>query len=414
MYTYKFRIYPDNIQARTLRNWAKICRFAYNWLIDRNNDFYNENRFLDKKNYWIKHNEFFGYCFSKILSRAKKVSETSFFSQVPSPTLYAIGENLDLAWRSFFKRRQEGVGKPKKHKYKTNVSLYFHNISGILNSKELNIQGRENFVVRLAKLGNIQGQAHRSVLGRLMSATVSSQGSKWFVSLTTDFEPLTQNTSTTKVVGIDRGVTDAAVCSDGKVLSNIYTKDINQRIIFLQKKLSRQKFKSKNYNKTQLKIADLSAHKQRIRKDVIDNFSYQVTSTYPTIKMEKLDIKKMTGRKKGEGRKQKSRLNNSILNNCWGLLSSKIEEKSKRFDGKVQYVNPAYTSQTCPNCKHCDSDNRKGKQFLCKECGFKEDADLVGAYNILMKEPISESKKRLKKNPRPEGDSLSHFERSEV
>ena len=105
MYSYKFRIYPNKNQERTLRRWAGICRFTYNWLIDQNNNFYDQNKELDKKEYWIKYREFFGAYFTKLLSRAKKTPELSFLSKVPANTLNAVGGNLDLAWKSFYKSR---------------------------------------------------------------------------------------------------------------------------------------------------------------------------------------------------------------------------------------------------------------------------------------------------------------------
>ena len=108
------------------------------------------------------------------------------------------------------------------------------------------------------------------------------------------------------------------------------------------------------------------------------------------IVLEDLQIKNMTKSAKGDrdepGRmvKQKSGLNRVILEQGWGLFKTFLEYKQSWSGGQVLFVDPKYTSQTCPVCHHRSKENRQTQaEFKCVLCGHKEHADVVGAKNIL-------------------------------
>jgi putative transposase len=111
---------------------------------------------------------------------------------------------------------------------------------------------------------------------------------------------------------------------------------------------------------------------------------------HATIIIEDLKIKNMSKSAKGDiehpGKnvKAKSGLNRSILDQGWGEFKRQIEYKQKWFGGRVIKVSARYTSQKCSRCFYIDSENRKSQEsFACVECGFKENADLNAAMNIL-------------------------------
>jgi transposase len=92
---------------------------------------------------------------------------------------------------------------------------------------------------------------------------------------------------------------------------------------------------------------------------------------------------KGTLEKNGKNVAQKSGLNSEILNQGWGTLFRFLEYKGQQRGVEVIRVTPQGTSQICSSCDHKDSKSRSGKHFECTECGFKIDADINGAKNIL-------------------------------
>ena len=108
------------------------------------------------------------------------------------------------------------------------------------------------------------------------------------------------------------------------------------------------------------------------------------------IAIEDLQVRNMSKSAKGSSEhhgkqvKQKSGLNRSILDQGWGEFRRQLEYKVSWNGGFVVAVPPAYTSQTCPCCGHVSKDNRQTQaDFACVECGYEENADVVGAINIL-------------------------------
>ena len=91
--------------------------------------------------------------------------------------------------------------------------------------------------------------------------------------------------------------------------------------------------------------------------------------------------------KQGKKVAQKSGLNRSIFDQGWSLLATMLDYKQDWHGGTVLRASPHYASQTCPCCHHVAKENRLTQaEFVCVECGFSENADLVGAMNVLAKD----------------------------
>ena len=112
--------------------------------------------------------------------------------------------------------------------------------------------------------------------------------------------------------------------------------------------------------------------------------------------MEDLDIQAMTRKPKPKpdpakpgqylhnGAKAKAGLDRSILSNCWGHTLKRLNDKTAANGGKVVIVPAAYTSQTCHKCGHVAKGNRESQAvFHCVECGYRANADVNAAENIL-------------------------------
>jgi len=118
--------------------------------------------------------------------------------------------------------------------------------------------------------------------------------------------------------------------------------------------------------------------------------SCQISQNHAMIAIEDLPVRNMSKSSKGNGEqhgkmvKQKSGLNRSMLDQGWAEFRRQLEYKPAWNGGFVVAVPPQYTSQTCPCCGHVSKDNRQTQaKFECVECGFEENADVVGAINIL-------------------------------
>jgi transposase len=133
-------------------------------------------------------------------------------------------------------------------------------------------------------------------------------------------------------------------------------------------------------------IARLKARETDRRKDWAEKVSTGLARRFDTIRVEDLQITNMTrsakGTRENPGRnvRQKAGLNRGILGSGWGLLVRRLEEKAP---GRVEKINPAFTSQRCSACGHVDARSRESQaRFMCTACGFAGNADVNAARNI--------------------------------
>jgi putative transposase len=197
--------------------------------------------------------------------------------------------------------------------------------------------------------------------------------------------------SSSSAVGIDLGICRFATLSDGTFYEplNSFQKWAHQLALEQKKLSSKQKF-SKNWQKQKHRIAFIHAKIGNARRDYLHKVSTEVSKNHAITVIEDLKVSQMSHSAKGTkdepGRdvKKKSSLNRSILDQGWDEFRCQLEYKQQWRGGKVIGVPPQYTSQECPHCHHICKGNRKTQAlFQCVECGYTENADLVGAKNIL-------------------------------
>ncbi|MCD8515795.1 MAG: transposase [Burkholderiaceae bacterium] len=147
---------------------------------------------------------------------------------------------------------------------------------------------------------------------------------------------------------------------------------------------------SANWQKLKKKIARLHERIANARHDFLHKVSTLISKNHAMVVVEDLKVRNITKSAKGDlanpGRnvKAKSGLNRSILEQGWGMFVQMLQYKQTWLGGEVIKVNPQHTSQTCPCCHHVSQDNRTTQsRFRCVQCGYTENADLVGALNIL-------------------------------
>ena len=205
---------------------------------------------------------------------------------------------------------------------------------------------------------------------------------------------------TGEIVGVDRGITVSAALSTGELLTCPGLSQIEQsRLEHLQRRLSRCRRNSSRRQRVKAAIAKLHARASDRRKDWVEKTSTDLARRFDVIRVEDLRIVQMTKRPKAKPdpdhpgaylpnrRRAKAGLNSGILANGWGALVTRLEHKAP---GRVETVDPAYTSQTCNACGHCASENRESQAvFRCAACGLQANADVNAAINIAAGRAVS-------------------------
>jgi IS605 OrfB family transposase len=190
-----------------------------------------------------------------------------------------------------------------------------------------------------------------------------------------------------KIVGIDRGVAVSAALSTGELVhaAGLTTRE-RRRMRRLERRLTRARSGSNRRGRVRLAIGRLRARETDRRKDWAEKTSTNIAEQFDVIRIENLKIRNMTRSAKGTVRnpgrsvRGKAGLNREILRSGWGLLVRRLEEKAP---GRVEKVNPAYTSQRCSACGHVDAKSRESQaRFACTACSFVGHADVNAARNI--------------------------------
>ena len=307
---------------------------------------------------WKKKNPFLKKCHSQVLQQSLK--------------------DLELAYINFFEKRSNF---PKYKKKFQHDSIRFP--QGV----ELDEVKQQ---IRLPKIGWMGYRKSRDIIGTIKNVTVSRRGEKWDVSIQTEYEVVSSAPNPSEI-GIDMGVKRFATLSNGGFVEPLNAfKQEQEKLAKLQRKLARQKKGSRNSRKTKRKIARLHRYIADSRRDFLHKTSTKIAKNHSIVYVEDLKVSNMSasasGTKESPGKnvKQKSGLNRSILDQGWygffQMLSYKLEQRG----GKLIKVDPKNTSRTCPRCGLVSAENRKSQAtFACIGCGYRSNADEVGAINVL-------------------------------
>jgi transposase len=209
---------------------------------------------------------------------------------------------------------------------------------------------------------------------------------RWYVGFAVIPAPI-EGPGTGQVVGVDRGVVVSAALSTGQMLTcPRLSVGRRRRLKRLQRRLARAKRGSNRRAMIKHAIAGLRAREADARKDWAEKLSTDLARRFDVIRVEDLRVRDMTRSAKGTvtepGRnvRAKAGLNREILASGWGLLVRRLEEKAP---GRVEKIDPAFTSQRCSACGYVAGENRKSQAaFACTACRYTTDADVNAARNI--------------------------------
>jgi putative transposase len=239
----------------------------------------------------------------------------------------------------------------------------------------------------IPKTGWVRFRWSRSVPDGVRSYRVTlDRAGRWHVAFAAIPNPIPAP-RTGEVVGIDRGVAVSATLSTGEMLTVPRLRRRRRaRLGRLQRKLARAQRGSNRRARTKRAIARLRAHEADIRKDWVEKVSTDLAQRFDVIRVEDLKIRNMTRSARGTlaapgvNVRQKAGLNREIMRSGWGLLVDRLEHKAP---GRVEKINPAFTSQRCSACGHVDAKSRKSQaDFVCTACRFACNADVNAARNI--------------------------------
>ncbi len=239
--------------------------------------------------------------------------------------------------------------------------------------------------IKLPKLGRVKIRGFRKknkIEGKILNATISRESTgKYYVSVVVVEDILIEKATPTSIVGIDLGVKDLVVTSDGIKYGNkkILMK-FEKRLKRLQRELSRREKGSNNYLKTKEKIARLHAKIKNYRKHYLNDIANEIVEEHDIIVTESLLVKDMF-------KDKRKAFNKSLSDACVSTLRSLLEWKCK-IKGKIYYkINTYYPSSQI--CSYCGYKNSKLKdlsirEYDCPKCGSHNDRDINASLNILL------------------------------
>ena len=360
-YAYKFRIYPNKEQEVLIQKTFGCTRYVYNHYLAERIEQYKAHGKASTR-----------FAQDKQLTELKK--ELLWLKDVDSTSLQASLQTLDAAYQNFFRGVKQGthVGFPRFKSKKDNRRSYKSKCVGI-NIKVLNKS------IQLPKLGMVKCKVSKTVEGRILSATVSQNPSgKYFVSVCcTDVEIL-KHLPTGSIVGIDLGIKEFAITSDGQHIENPkYLRKSGKKLAKLQRKLSRKTKGSSNRNKARIKVARQHEKISNQRNDFLNKLSTQFVKEYDVICFEDLKIKNMV---------KNHKIAKSISDVSWSEFVRQLQYKSDWHDKTVQKIGMFFaSSQLCDECGYqiTGTKNLSVLEWDCPKCGKHHDRDENASNNIL-------------------------------
>ncbi|MEJ1200001.1 MULTISPECIES: RNA-guided endonuclease InsQ/TnpB family protein [unclassified Streptomyces] len=255
--------------------------------------------------------------------------------------------------------------------------------------------------VRLQGVGHVRVHQHRPVKGQVKTISVKREGRRWYVVLVCDEVPAGPLPKTGSTVGIDMGTVHFFTDSNGTHEPNPkFLATMAEELTAAQQNLStfpqRARRRTKKHRAAARKVAKLHAKIRRQRLDYHHKTALALVREHDVIGHENLNTAGMTkspapkpdpeqdGAFLRNGAAAKAGLNRSILDAGWGQFLGILAQKAESAARRVIPVNARNTSRTCPACEHVAKENRVTQaKFECVNCGLVENADRVGALNVL-------------------------------
>lgn len=347
--SYKYRIYPNDSQIKKFENHLYLCRYLYNSSLEERISFYKKY----KKSL---------SCYEQIKSLPDIKEIFPEYKNIFSQVLQATLKQTDSTFKSFFKRK---MGFPRfKNQSRFRSFLY----------PQLGFKIDKNRLF-LSKIGYVKIKLHRPIEGELKNCRIiKSFANKWYVCLTCKNVPKEHFSKTEKEIGIDLGVKNYLVTSEGEIIENPkFLRKTQDRLKWVQKRLSKSKRKDPKRIQKKLLVARLHEKIKNQREDFQHKLSLNIVRKYDLICVEDLNIKDM---------KSFRNLNRAIGDCAWNNFIHKLSYKAESADKILIKVDPKDTTKMCSSCGKIVPKDLSDRIHEC-ECGLKIDRDLNASINIL-------------------------------
>lgn len=370
----KLRIYPNREQQLKIKLNFGYNRFAWNQMLNMMIERYRNNPEAPFLN---------AFALNNLLPALK--TEYPWLKEAESTSLQATNHDLVEAYRKFF-RAHRGFPKFKSRKF-PKQSYTSRSGSRLMDTNH----------IKLPKLGIVRFKSGQKLTGKIKNVTIrlSSTGKFYAVLLVdTDIQELPKTNNT---VGIDMGVADLMITSDGIKYPTIrFDKILSKKKHYWEKRLARRRLQAqreiawdrhnkvlnprelsdfKNYLKAKHMVAKYNEKIANQRNNYLHNLSKQLVEQYDLIKIEDLKTKNLLHNHK---------FARAIANQSWRELRSQLEYKCAWYGKQLVTVNPRKTSQICSNCGFDDGKHTLDvREWTCPKCGISHDRDINAAKNIL-------------------------------
>lgn len=350
--TYKYRLYPSLHQEELLAKHFGCTRFVYNKFLALRQEQYRLTGKSD--NYYTQ---------SNLLTQLKKEQEYKWLKDVNAQSLQHSLRHLEIAYTRFF----TGKGGYPKFKKKNNRNSFTVPQFITLKDNKLFIPKFKN---------GIKIKLHRELQGNILFATISkTPTNKYYVSITVKQE-YNSKKPTCKEVGIDLGIKDLVITSNGdKYKNHKFTQKYAKKLKQAQQHLSRKTKGSKRFEKQRLKVALIHEKIANCRSDVLHKISHKLVMQNDVVYLENLNIKGLS----------RSNLAKSINDCSWGELTRQLHYKGDWDDTYIHEIFRFYpSSKTCNKCGYIKQDLiLSDREWVCPSCNTRHDRDINASINIL-------------------------------
>ncbi|GLS88987.1 transposase [Psychromonas marina] len=352
----KQRFYPTKDQAELFAKTFGCVRVVWNNILKARTDSY----YQDGKS--ISYNKA-----SAMLTSLKKIPEYDWLGEVASVALQQSIRNQQSAFKNFFDKR----GKYPKFKSKKNKQSFS------LVGTALKYENGKLFIAKSKEPLNIRWS--RELPSNPSSITISKDtAGRYFVSMLCKFKPKPMPV-TAKTIGIDLGLTDLFITSDGEKQSNPrHTKRYESKLAFLQRKLFKKKKGSANRAKAKHKVAKLHAKIADCRLDNLHKLSRKLINDNQVVCVETLAVKNMI---------KNPKLAKHIADASWGEFVRQLSYKAEWADRTISKIDRFFPSSKRCSTEKCGFINQSLKlsvrSWECPQCHTTHDRDINAAINIL-------------------------------
>lgn len=358
--TSKFRLYPNREQENLIQRTFGCVRFVYNTFLGKRIDAYK----TEKKT--------LNYCTcSALLTEMKRDEAFAWLKEVDSVALQQTLRNVDNSFRLFWRSCRNGsnVGFPNFKKKHDRHKSY---------TTKQNIKVLDG-CIKLPKLGKVKCRVSKQVCGRILNATISQAPSgKYFVSVCYTDTKITPYKKTGAMVGLDMGLKELVITSDGRKYKNQkYSTKAARRLARLQRRLSRKPKDSGRREKARKAIARLYEHITNQRNDYLHKLTTELVKENDVIVLEDLAVKSMM---------KNHKLSRSIGDAAWSEFVRQLGYKAVWYGKTIVKIDRFYpSSQLCSACgyRYEAVKDLSVRKWVCPQCGAELDRDVNAAKNIL-------------------------------